>query len=332
LALWVQQDIGQRTIFQFQIGGLKRNQLQFDVGPPVKDTPYVLFLPLQGLGEIDYLRIKNVNTQTIDRNLFMSGIVMTGNLLGRKSYRYTYYRPDTEQESKPSEIGPSQPLEFTEGINNNNATSVAFQRCAAVIPTASPVREDGDRIRVYVQGGTAALTSNGLGEPVWTYCGDIEDFSTQLNGAVTAPDSTFTVDNASPFAPVTENGITTYQWGVVSPGLTAQEFFRAASVAGNIITSADPLTNDHLDNATVQLIFLDNTTNTELASETRFLDLDRDDPPPGAKWIVATPDGRVIAFNYLEDRDDDDVFEYRRQLGMAVSNQPTPQRRREEIE
>lgn len=330
LAMWIQQTIGDRTILQVQMGGQKKNQLQYDIKPPAKDTPYVFFMPMQGLTEIDYFRIKNTNPQTIVRNLFMSGIVMPGQLLGRKQYRFTYYRPSTEQESNASDAGPIDgPLEFTEGVNNNNSTSVAFQRCAAVIPIASPVRETGDRIRVYVRGGTAALETDGDGQPVWTFAGEIDDFDTLLNGAITAPDSTFDVDDATPFTPETTNGITTYQWGVIDPGEDAEEFFRVTDVTGNTITTADPLQNDHADNAVVQLIFLDNITNTELAAETRVLDLDRDDPPPGAKWIVASPDGRVLAFNFLEDRDGDDVFEYRRNLGMAVSNQPTPQRRRD---
>lgn len=329
LALWMQQTVS-RAILQVQFGGMKKNQIQYTIDPPQKDTAYVFFMPTQGLQTCDYFRIKNVLAQTEVRNLFLSSIIICGNLLGKKQYRYTYYRPSTEQESSPSPVGPNAPLEFTEGINNNNATWVAAQRCAAVIPTANPVRQTDDEIRVWVNGGTAALTSDGLGEPVWTLAGKILDFDTLLNGAVLAAATSLTVDNGTPFEPATSGGITTYQWGVIDFGNATQEFFRVTASAANVLTLADPLQSGHADNATVQLIFLDNTTNTELASELTTLDLERDNPPPGAKWVVATPDGRMLAFNFLEDRDGDDVFEYRRSLGMAVSNKPTPLRRRDQ--
>lgn len=82
----------------------------------------------------------------------------------------------------------------------------------------------------------------------------------------------------------------------------------------------------HDSGAAAACAFGDNVANDTAAAllPTNRTMPERDGPPRGAQWIAKAPDGRIYLANFLEDRDNDGVFEYTRKLGVAVSNMPTP--------
>lgn len=328
ICCWIYQTIA-RTIFEFRIGQQQKRDLAYDVNPPVKEVPYVFFMNVLGITTLNYLQINNILPQTINRNLIMSALQMPGYLLGPYQWRYTYYRESTGEESSPSDAGPDAPMLFTQGVSYVNTTWDAATRCAVVIVVPNPAAEAGDKIRVYRSGGTPSLTATAIGEPVWLLSGTIDNFETTLTSAASEDDTTLDVADATGFEPVTENGVTTYQWFAIGVGTTEQETGKVLSVAGNVLTLELPLQYDHADDSEILLAYLDNVPNEVIASEPTQLDLERDTAPQGIKWLARTGDGRMWAANFLEDRDGDDVHEYRRPMGVAVSNKPTPLRRRD---
>ncbi len=326
LALWVSQNVA-RAINSFRYGEANKPLIEILIDPPKARVSYVLFLPGKGIDTINYFKLKNVLSQTNDRETYLSGIVMPGRLLGPMLYRYTYYRPSTGQESSPSPSGPNAPMLFTEGASYQNTTSDALMRTAVLIPTRGPDWEVGDKIRWYRNGGVSSLLIDGNGQPIYTYLGEQLDFQTLSNGATLADATTMTVDDGSAFVPNTDDAAETYyQWAWIDAGSDEAEFVRVLSSAANVLAFADPLEFAHPDNTPVQLVYNDNVPNAVLAAEVRTIDLERDSPPYGAKWVWETGDGRLWLANFLEDRDGDTVPEYRRALGVAISNRPTPDR------
>lgn len=325
LAFWFQQTT-RRGLRSVRVGTGKPAEWKGLIDPPLAGVPYVYFIPVAGRNVINYFSFNNVRPNPEIRRTYLSGIILPGRLLGRYQYRYTYYRPSTGQESSPSPAGPNEPIEVIEGASYQNTTASGMTRTAVIVHTRNPDWQAGDKIRIYRNGGVPSLTVEADGSPVWTFLAEIADFETLSDGATMAGDETMDVDDATAFEPDTSGQETYYQWALIDVGEDEEEYARVLSVAADTLTFADPLDFAHPDNAVVQLGYNDNVPNEVLATELRTIDLDRDSPPVGPKWVAETGDGRLWLANFLEDRDSDTTFEYRRALGIAVSNKPTPER------
>lgn len=70
----------------------------------------------------------------------------------------------------------------------------------------------------------------------------------------------------------------------------------------------------HSSGVAAQIAFLDNTAN-ESVDPTLRIDRERDDPPQAIGWVATAPDGRLFAAPYTG-----------QDMGVAVSNKPTPDR------
>lgn len=308
LGFWVSQT-NARAINSIQWGQDRLNEESQTIDPPNADTPFILFLDVGGIKDLNYLQFKNLLSVGTTRNTYVSGIVQCGRLTGQYQWRGTYYRPDTDEESSPSSPGPSTPMEFVSGRSYQQTTATALRRSAFLTLPANPTREAGDMKRFYRSGGVPSLTSNVLGQPIYTYIGECLDLDTTTDGAITAGDADFDVTDATGFA----EG----DWAIIDKGEDFEEYFQIEDITGDTITPYTLLEYDHDTGATVELGILDNVSNEVLGAEVRKLDLDRDPPPLGCGWIVSLPNGRMAVGPFYEDGD----FQ---PLKVAFSNQPQP--------
>lgn len=311
IAFWVESDYKNHPI-ALQIGINASDDFSFLLSPlPEKNESYVYFAGVGDLPSIAHLRFKVTKDPQNTKRLFVSPLFLPGRLDGKYRYRYSHYNPTTGAESTPSDINDSgEPIDLSAlGISFKNETSRAFQKCA-MLDFTSDAGSDASttKIRVYRNGGVPSLTKDSRGQDVWLRVGEIYDHSTLLNGAATAADVDIDVDLAAPAV------IGDYL--VLDKGTSTEEYIKISGITTNNIQHAStPLKFNHADNSTVQIAFLDNTSNQALAGSVNVIDAERDDPPAGVHWVDRAPDGRLWLFRYSGKR-----------LGVAVSNRATVER------
>ncbi len=311
IAFWVESDYKNHPM-ALQIGINASDDFSWLLSPlPEKNESYVYFAGVGDLPTIAHLRFKVTKDPSNTKHLFVSPLFLPGRLDGKYRYRYSHYNPSTGAESTPSDINDSgQPLDLsTLGISFKNETSRAFQKCA-MLDFTSDAGSDASttKIRIYRNGGVPSLTKDSRGQDVWLRVGEIYDFSTTVSGSPSAGATSFSVASAG--------NIAAGDYLVLKKDSATEEYVYVDSIASTTITcTTTPLKNNHSNGESVQIAFLDNTSNQALAGSVNVIDAERDDPPAGVHWVDKAPDGRLWLFRYSGKR-----------LGVAVSNRATVER------
>lgn len=297
------------TQIVFQYGQISATDFTEQITPPTANDWYPVFINLGNLGTINFKRwmvVKNAGAS--DTNV--SKLVLPGRLQGAYRWVYTHYDPSTGRESEPSDISNGgTPLDLSMvGVSYQTGTAAAFQKSAALTFTSdSGTDASTTKIRVYRNGGVPSLTFDSRGRAVWLRVGEVFDQSTTLAGAHSAGATTVTVASATNLA--------VGDWLVIEKGVVSkEEYVRITVIVGTTLTISNGLQYSHADLSPVQVAFVDNVAN-ESVDVTASIDLERDDPPDAARFVLVSPDGRLVLVDY-EDHP----------TGIAWSNRATPER------
>lgn len=268
------------------------------------------FVQTGGLNTINYKRWRCVDTFSGSDIYRVSSLYLPGRLSGQYRWVYTHYDSATGRESAPSPITNSgSPSDFSiEGKDNELGTVSAFQRSAVLtVVSDSGTDTSTNKMRIYRNGGTPALTVDSRGRTVWFKVGEIFDQSTTLSSSPAAGASSFTVTSATNLA---AGDCLVINKGTVG----SEESVVILTVVGTTVTIDGVLSYAHSAGESVQIAFLDNTPN-ELVDTSSPIDLERGDPPSGVRWVGRSPDGRLWLFGNTS-----------KPVQICVSNRATPER------
>ena len=308
IAFWLRAGSTKSAIqFQWGIGG--SSDFSYTLKASKKSTWLPAFVQVGGIPTINFKRFKCFDT--FDGDVYkVSTLYLPGRLSGEYRWVYTHYDSTTGRESQPSPVSNSgSPLSFSlEGKDNEPGTASAFQRSAAITVTSdSGTDASTNQIRIYRNGGTPALTVDSRGKTIWFRVGTIGDVSTTLSNSPSSGTSSFTVTSAT--------GLAIGDFLVLNKGtVSSEEFVTITNIAATTITIRESLVYSHSAGQSVQIAFLDNVPN-EQVDVTSTVDLARNDPPSGTKFVGRSPDGRLWLFGNTTKR-----------TQVCVSNRATPER------
>jgi hypothetical protein len=293
----------------FQYGQNNSGEFNSRIKPPKANDWLPYFVKIGPIGTISYKRFKCIKDDATWK-LNIGPMVLPGKLEGKYRYRVSHYDPTNYRESKLSD--PSSVVDLSEiGINYKNETDAAFMKCAAVYWTSdSGTDSTTTKVRIYRQGGVPSLTKDENGRDIWIKVGEVYDQSTTLTANVAASATTCVVASVT--------NLSVNDWIVITKGSTEDiRRITAINAGTKTLTLDEGVINAHTSGDAVQVIFLDNIANEEV-DVTNRAEVERDDPPTGAKWVAKTEDGRLWAFGWTN-----------KPAGVAVSNKPTPERPRD---
>lgn len=254
----------------------------------------VFLLPTGELQRLTYLAFKCEQDAPSPgpHFLYLSKIYLCGNLDGEYRWLWTYYDSTTGRESAPSAAMLKQKaLDFTLDASRPNS----LKKVALIGLKGQAYGEGTDKIRPYRNGGTLSLDSTGNAR--WTLLPDadggadgVTNFSTVLDGAASATDTTIDVEDtrgitANSDADATDN------WIVLSLGSdAAREFVQVDSItpgSGNAgtLNLRNALIHDHADGAAVDPAYWDNNPDEAIAGNLQ-LDTTRTNPPEDVQWAA----------------------------------------------
>jgi hypothetical protein len=309
IAFWLRAQ-STKVAIQLQVGIATATDFSF----PLKASSIATWLPqfynIGGLASINFKRFQCVDNFN-DSLYRVSRLYLPGNLQGSYRWVYTHYDPIADRESPPSPIsGNGNPISFdTIGVSNNVSTVAAFQKAAAITVTSdSGTDASTTKIRIYRSGGVPALTVDSQGRSVWFRVGEIFDQSTTLSNSPAANSTSFTVTSATN---ISIGDLLVINKGVVG----SEEFVVVTNIVGTTITIDQPgLVYSHTAGQSVQIAFLDNVANDQV-NTLLPIDLERNDPPNGVKFVGRSPDGRLWLFGNTTKLNQ-----------VCVSNRATPDR------
>lgn len=308
IALWLRA--GDTSIaIQFQIGVTSATDFSFPLKASKTNSWVPQFYNVGNLAAINFKRFECVNDT--GHQYKVSRIYVPGNLQGSYRWVYTHYDPVADRESPPSPISSNgNPISFeTIGVSNDVTTASALQKAAAITVTSdSGTDATTTKIRIYRNGGVPALTVDSQGRTVWFRVGEIFDQSTTLSSSPSAGATTFTITS--------NTNISVGDLLVINKGVVGSEDYGViTNIVGSTITIDQPgLTYAHTAGQSVQVAFLDNVAN-EQVNTLLPIDLERNDPPSGTKFIGRSPDGRLWLFGNTTKLNQ-----------VCVSNRATPDR------
>jgi hypothetical protein len=269
-----------------------------------------VFLETGNVPSIGYKRFKIFNDT--DSTDYVGPLVLPGKLFGSYRWIYTHYNPTTGGESEPSPVSNTgTAMDFsTVGVTGASGSAPAMNKaCALTFTTDAGVDAATTKVRFYRSGGVPELTKDSNGRDVWLRVGEVFDLTVDLSTSPAAGAVTFTLSSTTNMAV----GDTI----VLEKGVTSKEEYCEISVIGGagVITVREPTLYSHSAAAgIVQMAFLDNVGNEEI-NVLNTVQLERDDPPAASKWVVLSPDGRLVLLNYTD-----------HPTGIAWSNKPTVER------
>jgi hypothetical protein len=116
-------------------------------------------------------------------------------------------------------------------------------------------------------------------------------------------------------------GIVVGDWLVLDPGVVGkEEWVQVTGKTVNTVNIGNGLGANtttlytHTSGSAVQVGYLDNTPNEQIPLTTT-LDVERNNPPAGVRFVARSPEGRLWLFNFTG-----------HPTGIAISNKPTPDR------
>jgi hypothetical protein len=308
MAFWLRAGSTKSAIvFEFGIGS--PSDYSYTLKVSKTNTWLPAFVPMGNIPIINFKRWRCFDTFNNDVYR-VSTLYLPGALLGQYRWVYTHYDSTTGRESQPSPVSNSGvPVDFTlEGKDNQPTTASAFQKSAAISVTSdSGTDATTNKVRIYRNGGTPALTVDSRGRTVWYRVGEIFDQSTTLTSSPAAGANSFTVASATNLA---AGDLLVINKGTVS----SEEYVVILSVVGTTITIDGTLTFAHSSGQSVQVAFLDNVPNEQVDTSTS-VDLERGDPPAGVRFVGRSPDGRLWLFGNTA-----------KPTQVCVSNRSTPER------
>jgi hypothetical protein len=328
IAFWVFQDILKSTVdFQFGIGSATDYDVKLRDNSQVAGEWYPIFAPIGDITALNYVRFQALTAGGTPLGVLVSTLFLPGRLEGEYRWIYTHYDPVNDRESPPSApTNNGQPLDFSlAGTSWDPNSSRAFAKsCALRFTSDSGVDATTTRIRVYRSGGVPSLTiDEQTGNDLWLRVDEIPDFATTIShgGGESA--------NAGLLHLATVVGLAVGNYLVLEPGVVGkEEYVQITGVSGttpgtvNVALgggTAGTTQYSHADTSSVQIALIDNVPNEEI-DLTHPVDLRRDNPPTAARWVIRSPEGRLILMNYT------DAQGNRRPCGIAFSNKPTPDR------
>lgn len=324
VAYWVRQD---RTgnVLSFQIfdatQGVVLGSSALYADTAAANTWYPFFLDIGDLQLGSFRWLCTGVPASGGANLWVSDLILPGNLEGPYRWVYTHYDSVMSRESPPSAVSNGgQVMDFSSvGVSYNLATGNSFTKsCALTFTSDSGSDSSTDRIRVYRSGGVPELTVDDTGNDLWLRVADVPDYSSTFSQTDTAGSSLLH------FATVPST-LQKGMWLVLDKGVTGkQEWVQISGVSAgtpgtvNITrglgTAGTTLYSHSSGTGTVQIALVDNTANEQI-DLVDTLDVERNNPPAGARFVARSPEGRLWLFNYSG-----------HPTGIAVSNHPTPDR------
>lgn len=311
IAFWLR--VGStRVAIQFQYGLGSPTDYTYPLKATKLHTWLPAFVQVGGLPTINFKRFKCVDT--FDNDVYkVSTLYLPGRLEGEYRWVYTHYDSTTGRESQPSPVSNTgSPLSFSlAGKDNEPTTASAFQRSAAITVTSdSGTDASTNKIRIYRNGGTPALTVDSRGKAVWFRVGQINDQPATPMTLTGSPGAGTTVIALSDVSTIAVGDFIVIDKGVVG----SEEFVTVIAVGVTTITVREGLLYAHSPGQSAQIAFLDNVPN-EQVDVTATVDLARNDPPSGTKFVGRSPDGRLWLFGNTTKR-----------TQVCVSNRSTPER------
>lgn len=309
IAFWFKSTIPKSAI-AFRIGFSSDAEAVCRIRPPKKGEWFPIFFDVGILTKINNKQWRVFTDDDAPFNMAVGTMVLPGMLEGSYRYRISNYNSTDSLESGLSPISnDGVPVDLSIiGATYHQETEAAFNKCAAVTwASDSGTDATTDKIRIYRSGGVDELTTQN-GRDVWIKVGEVLDFSTQLNGAVSAGDTTAILDSVTDLDTTGPNN-----WLVFDRGTSSEDVRRITAIdAGTkTVTVDEGFANAHADNAGVQTCFLDNVSNTQI-DPTQRMEVERDDPPSGSLWVAKSPDRRLWLFGP--------------EGNVAVSSRSTPER------
>jgi hypothetical protein len=171
----------------FEIGANTATDLPFPISGPDKNEWSLFFMNLGGATKINHKRFRCVKPDG-GGNLYLSKLLLPGNLLGPYRWRYTHYNSTTGAESQPSSASDFADFS-TVGTNARPETASALQKSASLALKSDGTGAGTDKIRVYRNGGVPSLTTDAFGQEIWTLVEEISDTGTSAGDAITYVDN-----------------------------------------------------------------------------------------------------------------------------------------------
>lgn len=317
IAFWISQEKA-RTNISFGMGINAPREFNYALQAASSGEWWPVFVQVGDIGAISYKSFIVVRATDVG-NMWVSSMVLPGNLEGSYRYLYTHYDSTLGRESAPSAISnKGVPIDLSAiGITNKQETTRAFSKsCALSFTSDAGVDATTDKIRVYRSGGVPELTKDGSGKDLWLRVATINDYTTKPNAGIAAADTTFTDLNG---------GATKIAAGdtlIVDKGVAGkEEYVHVIGVGGGgliqlgtVGLNTEAFQFSHLASANVQIAYHDNIAN-EAIDVTQSVDIERQGPPAAVRFIRRSPQGRLWAFGYANNP-----------TGVAISNLPTPDR------
>ncbi len=323
IAFWVFQDILKSTVdFQFGIGSATDYDVKLRDNSQVAGDWYPIFANIGDIDTLNYVRFQALTAGGTPLGVLVSTLFLPGRLEGQYRWRYTHYDSTNGRESAPSDpTNNGQPLDFSAiGVSWDPNSARAFAKsCALRFTSDSGTDSSTDKIRVYRSGGVSSLTIDENGNDLWLRVGEIPDFATTISHGGGEPANSTLLHLAT-----VPNTLTTDHFIVLEPGTVGKEEYLGITgvtpgTPGTVNVALGGGTSGttqyaHADASTVRIALIDNVAN-EMIDVTLPIDVQRDDPPAGARFVARSPEGRLVLLNFSGHPN-----------GIAWSNKPTPDR------
>lgn len=329
IAFWCFQDILKSTVdFQFGIGSATDYNVKLRDNRQVAGEWYPIFAPIGDVTTLNYVRFQALTAGGTPLGVLVSTIFLPGRLEGTYRWIYTHYDPVNDRESPPSAVtNNGQPLDFSlAGSSWEPNSSRAFAKsCALRFTSDSGVDATTTQIRVYRSGGVPSLTiDEQTGNDLWLRVDTLPDFATTISHGGGEAANVGLLHLATVTAAITVGAYLVLEPGVVGKEEYVQVTGVSVGTPGTVNVNLGGGTSgttqySHADTSVVQIALIDNVPNEEI-DLTHPVDLRRDNPPTASRFVIRSPEGRLILMNYV------DASSNAHPSGIAFSNKPTPDR------
>lgn len=262
IAFWMQQTY-KRGLVRYEVGVTGAAEFGTLLDPPEGGLPYLVFFRVGNLPLLRYQRFRCVRSADNAKSLYLSRILLPGNLQGRYRYRFTFYNPTTGAESEPSPetdwvdcsaIGVSYQSTDSDTLEK----SVELTTSTATLPAFATTT----RVRWYRTGGVPALTTDPVGQPIWLRLATGGNIDSDLAGSTSAGATAATVPTGE------AANLTAGDWVVVDRGVDGKQELVQFEAVSNTASPNDTI-RLYRDLVTVTDLVIDAGTATNVTSAMR---------------------------------------------------------------